>query len=140
MSIKDRIINSPELQSARKTRDLDALTAGLNAQTVMETQSRFVTMRTITAECSDADAIINELTAASKMSVSVAEMLGFLRSDSGMDVGHANTQAKIDVLVQLGALTEPYGDEMKNLALQPVVVSREQVDAAMFNPDGTEKA
>jgi hypothetical protein len=140
MSIKDRIINSPELQEARKARDLDALAAGLNAQGIKEVCSRFVTMRTITSECSDADAIINELASAAKVSVSVAEMLGFLRSDSGMDVGHPNTQEKIDALVSLGALTEPYGDEMKNLALQPVVVTRDQVEAAMFNPDGTEKA
>jgi hypothetical protein len=139
ISIRDRIIGSPELQDARAARDLDALAAGLNAQGVSAVQSRFVTMRTVTAECSDADGIITALTGAAAISPSVAEMLGFLRDDTGMDVGHPNTQAKINAMAGAGALTQAQANQIKALALLPVVVTRADVEAAMYNPDGTEK-
>src|SRR5438874_2109825 len=140
MSIKDRIINSPELQEARTKCNLDDLASGLNAQGITAVQSRFVTMRTITAECEDADVLIGALMKAATVSPSVAEMLLFLRSDSGMDVGHPNTQTKIDALATNGLFTQAQADEFKNLALLPVVVTRDQVEADMFNKNGTEKA
>lgn len=139
MSIRDRILNSPELQAARSARDLDALAAGLNAQGVTAVQSRFVTMRTIVAECADADAIIRALNTAAPSSPALTEMLAFLRSDSGMDIGHPNAQARVDALAAASALTQPQATEIKNLALLPVVVTRGQVADGMYNPDGTEK-
>lgn len=138
-TIRDRIINSPELQAVRAVRDLDALAAGLNVQGVTATQSRFVNMRTIVAECADADAIIRALDAAAPASTALTEMLGFLRSDSGMDIGHPNAQARVDALVRAGALTAAQAAEVKGLALLPVIVTRDEVEAAIFNPDGTEK-
>jgi hypothetical protein len=138
-SIRDRIINSPELQAARAARDLDALAAGLNAQGVMAAQSRFVTMRTIVAECDDTNGIITALNAAAPSIPVVAEMLAFLRSDSGMDVGHAKTQAQLDAMASAGVLTAAQTQSLKALALQSVLVSRLDVEVAMYNSDGTEK-
>lgn len=137
--IRDRIINSPELQASRTARDLDAMAAGLNAQGVTAIQSRFVNMRTVVAELTDADNIIKSLTTAAPSSPALTEMLNFLRSDTGMDIGHPNAQTRVDALVTATALTASQGVALKNLALLPVIVSRADVNAAMYNPDGTEK-
>jgi hypothetical protein len=137
--IRDRILASPELQAARAARDLDALTAGLNAQGVTAIQSRFVNMRTIVAELSDADNIIKALSAAAPSSPALGEMMNFLRSDTGMDIGHPNAQARVDALLTATAITSAQGAAIKNMALQPIIVTRDQVGITMYNPDGTEK-
>ncbi len=139
MTLRDRIINSPELQAARAARDLDALAAGLNAQGVTAIQSRFVNMRTIVAELADADNIIKALNTAAPASPALTEMLNFLRSDTGMDIGHPNAQARVDALVAATALTTAQGTTLKALALMPAIAIRADVEAAMYNPDGTEK-
>lgn len=139
-TIRERIIASPELQAARAARDLDALAAGLNAQGVTEIGSRFVNMRTIAAECgADADAMIAAITAAAPASPALTEMLCFMRRDSGIDVGLDGTRARIDELLVAGAFTPEQADRFKALALRPLVVTRADVEAAMYNPDGTEK-
>lgn len=139
MNIRDRIINSPELQPARAARDLDALVAGLNAQAALTLQPRFVTMRTITSECDDANGVVTALIKAAAVIPVMAEMLAFLRSDSGMDVGHPRAQAQLDAMATAGILSPDQAQALKNLALQPRIVSRTEVEAEFYNPDGTEK-
>lgn len=139
MTLRDRILARPDLQGALQARDFDTLAAGLNAQAPLVVQSRFVTMRTVVSECDDANSIITALTAAAAQLPVVAEMLRFLRSDSGMDVGHPRTQAQLDEMAQAGLLTTTQAQALKALALQPDTVTPAQVCDALFNPDGTAK-
>lgn len=139
MTIRDRILARADLAPLVAARDLDGLAARLNASAPLVVQSRFVTMRTIVAECDDANGVITALTAAAASVPVVAEMLTFLRSDSGMDVGHARTQVQLDGMAQAGLLTAVQAQALKGLALQPELVTRDQVNDAMYNPDGTSK-
>lgn len=141
MGIRDRIINSPELQAARAARDLDALAAGLNAQGALEVRSRYVTTRTIMDECGTLDdgrAIIAALKAAASADPLAGEALLFLQDDSGFDIGKPKTRDYLDAMVP-DALSAERVQMLKDMALQPVVVTRDQVNDAMFNPDGSEK-
>lgn len=137
--IRERVLSRPDLQPALQVRDFDTLAAGLNEQAPLVSQSRFVTMRTIVSECDDANGIITALTAAAAQLPVVAEMLTFLRSDSGMDVGHPRTQAQLDAMAQGGMLTTAQAQELKALALQPDTVTPAQVCEELFNPDGSAK-
>lgn len=139
MDVRAAILARADLAPLVAARDLDGLAAALNESPSLSVQARFVTMRTIVAECEDADGIITALTSAASLSPSVAEMLRFLRSDSGMDVGHPNTQAKLGELATRGAFTAAQAQAMQSLALQPDTVTRDQVNEAMYNPDGTAK-
>jgi hypothetical protein len=68
----------------------------------------------------------------------VAWALKFLGQEAGLDIGDSFTQGMVGQLVSNSVLTAEQGMALKAMALQPVVVSREQVKAAMFNDDGTE--
>lgn len=139
MDIKADILARADLQPALQARDFIALADGLNAQAPLVVQSRFVTMRTVVSECDDANGIITALTAAAAQLPVVAEMLTFLRSDSGMDVGHPRTQAQLDAMAQAGLLSAAQAQALKALALQPELVTPAQVCDALFNPDGSAK-
>lgn len=136
--IHTRIINSPELQEAREARDLSALADGLNAQGVVEIQSRYITARTILAELVDGVGILTALDAAVDASVAIKYAVNFLSKDSGIDIGNPATQAMVDQITPT-VLTEEQATALKHMALQPVMVTRSQVEYALFNPDGTEK-
>lgn len=137
-AIRDRVNNSPELQEARSTKDLDVLAAGLNAQGLMEIQSRYITARTILAELEDGAEILAALDAAASSSSAIKYALSFLKQDSGLDVGNPATQAMIDQLTPT-VLSTDQATHLKNMALQPIVVTRTQVQQDMFNDDGSEK-
>lgn len=91
----------------------------LNAQTQSVVKERYVTARTIMAECTDGAAILDALNTASGQVSSVKWMMTFLQQDSGMDAGHPKTQAAVDQLVQASLLSSAYGDELKAIANQP---------------------
>jgi len=138
MSIRDRILAQPDLAAARAARDIDALAAGLNAQAPMVARSRFVTARTVLAECAGGSAILDALVAAQSISA-IAWALKFLAQDSGLDIGNAATLGMVDQLVAGNALTATQGAALKALANTPDLVTRDQVADAMFNADGSEK-
>lgn len=138
-TVRERILARPDLMAMREARNLDGLAAALNAEERRESGERYVTLRTILAECTNGRSIVGALRQAAVSDAIVEESLNFLRSDSGFDVGHPETAVDIDRLVTAGVLTQAWADQMKALALRPVVVTRGQVEAAMFNPDGTEK-
>lgn len=138
-TLHDRITSDPSLNSFVEARDLDAITVALNTNPTKSIQSRYITMRTIVSECSDADAIISALLAATQYSPALSEMLSFLRSDSGMDIGHPNAQARLDAMATAGLVTTDQATELKNLALLPDVVTRLDVANALYNPDGSLK-
>jgi hypothetical protein len=142
MGIRERIIASPDLQAARAARNLDALAAGLNAQGVTAIQSRFVTLRTIEVECADGDNIVSALAGASTTNALVGMFMSFLKQDSGLDIGLAKTISAINSLSSglSPVLTATQAAQLKNMAMRPVIVTRLEVEAAMYNLDGSEKS
>lgn len=138
-SIRDRILARADLAQLRTDRDITGLAAALNAEGLTASSSRYITGRTILAECDDGENIIAALEGASAGSVAVRWMLGFLEKDSGMDIGHAKTLEKVDALIAAQVWTDVQGTQIKALPLIPLVVTQEQVASEMYNPDGTEK-
>jgi hypothetical protein len=137
-STRERILARPDLAEARAARDLDALAAGLNEQPETVLQPRYVTARTILAECADGPTILAALDAAAISNTAVKYAVQFLGQESGLDVGNAVTQGMLDTLVP-SVLTKAQADQVKGMAMLPQLVTRADVEAAMFNPDGTEK-
>lgn len=91
----------------------------LNAPTASMVKSRFVTARTILAECEDGAAVLDALSAAAQVNSAVKWALTFLSQNSGIDVGHPRTQAMIDGLAQAGALSLNLAAQLKALGVQP---------------------
>lgn len=108
----------------------------LNALTESMVKPRFITARTILAECDDGAGVLDALSAAASEISAVKWALTFLSTDSGIDVGHARTQGMIDNLVEVGAMRQTLAEQLKALAIQPAsraevlglgVVTEEQV-------------
>lgn len=137
-TIRERIEARADLADALTARDLDALADGLNAQPVKVLQARYITARTILAECADGPSILAALDSAATANTAVKYAIQFLVQDSGLDVGNAVTQGMLDALVP-SVLTQAQADQVKGMAMQPQLVTRADVEASMFNPDGTEK-
>jgi hypothetical protein len=138
MSIRDHILARPDLAEARAARDLDALAAGLNAQPESTLQPRYITARTILAECADGAIILAALDIAATANAAVKYAVKFLGQDSGLNVGDPVTQGMLDAIVP-SVLTQAQADQVKGMAMLPQMVTRADVESAMFNPDGTEK-
>lgn len=140
MLIRDRINARPDLAELRAARDIDKLAAALNAEGLLAPQQRFITARVIlSVHAVEGRAILTRLRAAAAQDIGVEFAVLFLGQGDGLDIGDAATWRDIDGLVANQVLTSAQGALLKSLALQPVVVTREQVNAAMFNDDGTEK-
>jgi hypothetical protein len=138
MDIRTRILARSDLDGLRAERELDKLAAALNAEGLMAPQKRFITARAVMAACPDGIAVLDALENASA-NRAVAWALKFLGQEAGLDIGDPFTQGMVDHLVRTSVLTAAQGETLKAMALQPVVVTREQVNAAMFNDDSTEK-
>lgn len=134
MTIRERILARADLADALAARDLDALAAGLNAQPEKEIWPRYITARTILAECKDGASILAALDAAAAQSVAVKYAVQFLGQNSGLNVGDPATLAMLPAV-----MPQDLAAQVQALALQPVYVTRLDVEAAMFNPDGSEK-
>jgi len=142
MDIRTRILARDDLAGLRAARDLDKLADALNAEGVMAPQKRFITARAVMAACPGGIGILAALEGAREHSVigkAVSWALTFLGQEAGLDIGDPFTQEMIDHAATFEILTEEESAALKALALQPVVVTRDQVNAAMFNPDGSEK-
>ena len=137
MAIRSRILARRDLDAMRAARDITGLAAALNADAPLLPDERFVTGRTIMAECDDGAGILAALAAASAIPA-VEWALKFLALDSGMDVGNARTQAMIDQLAAGSILTVAQAEQLKSLALRRETVTQDQVAAEMYAPDGTE--
>jgi len=139
MNIRERILARGDLAELRAARDIDGLAAALNAEDLLVRQSRFITWRAIITRCSSGEAIRDKLEAAAPSSGAIRSAVEFLSQEAGLDVGDLGTWANIDKMVQTGVLTAHEGQQLKDLALKPLIVTREEVRLAMFNDDGTEK-
>lgn len=92
----------------------------INAKTFSTVQSRYVTARTVLAECGAAGpAILDALDAASASVSAVKWAMKFLIQESGLDVGHSATQAMLDQLQTAGVLTADQATALKDLAHRP---------------------
>ena len=138
MGIRERIIARPDLAVLRSQRDCASLALALNAEGLTAPQQRFVTARGVMSGCADGVAILTALEAATA-NKAVSWALKFLGQETGLDVGDPYTQGMIAQLVTAAVLTQVQGDQLKALAVAPVVVTAKQVSDAMYNPDGTEK-
>lgn len=90
----------------------------LNRSDIPTVCGRFVSARTILAEVSAGAAILDKLEAVAATIPDVKWAMKFLQTETGIDVGHATTQAQIDALVVAGILNETEGGALKNLALK----------------------
>lgn len=140
MTLRDEILARPDCAAAVSARDLDAI-AALMSVGRKAIQSRFVTARTIFGECAGGQGIYDALNAAATANSAVKMAVKFLEQDSGLDIGNPATQAMIDQLMAgaTPALTAAQGAALKALANLPQTVSRSQVEAAMYNANGSAK-
>jgi hypothetical protein len=140
MSIRDRILERPDLAALRAARDLDKLAAALNAEGLMAPRQRFITARVILSiHATEGRAILTRLRTAAQQDIGVEFAVRFLEQEAGLDISDPAVWRDIDTLVAQGVLTEAQGALLKALALQPVMVTRDQVREAMYNDDGSEK-
>lgn len=139
MGIRDRILARRELDDLRAARDLDGLAAALNADAPLVPQQRFITARAVLTLCADGPAILSALEAAAPQNIAVAYALRFLGQDAGLDIGDPGALALLGQLQQASILTAPQVEQLRALALKPLLVTRLDVEAAMYKPDGTEK-
>jgi hypothetical protein len=91
----------------------------LTEQKYSMVKSRYVTARTIMAECEDGAAILDALQTLSGTISAVKWMMTFLQQNSGIDAGHPKTQKNIDDLAATGKLNGAYANELKQIAVQP---------------------
>lgn len=139
MSIRERVLARRDLDGLRAARDLDGLAAALNAEGLkVRTPGTFVTWRAVTTRCPSGKSIKAKMRAAAPQDEDIDTACMFLSQEAGLDVGDYATWMAIDSMVGK-VLTETEAQELKNLSILPLFVDRLQVEAAMYNPDGTEK-
>lgn len=116
-TIAEELANDP-LGLGYATMTNGEIEAAMNAKTRSRIISRFVTARTILAECADGATILDKLEAAGTQVSAVKWAMRFLQQEGGIDVGHPATLAMVDQLVAAGVLTQVEGDSLKALAVQ----------------------
>jgi len=140
-TIRERIIGLAALIPARLNRDLDALAAGLNAAPAKVLSTRYINAQNILSECADGADIISRLNGAASTNSTVKYAMLTLVQDKGLNVGDPTIQSLFDSLTAglVPVLTASQATQLKNLAMLPQMVTRTDVEAAMYNPNGTEK-
>ena len=140
-SIRDRILGLTALIPARLNRDLDALASGLNAAPAKVLSTRYVNAQNILSECADGSDIISRLNGAASSNSTVKYVMLTLVQDKGLNVGDPTLQSLFDTLATgvVPVLTTSQASQLKNMAMLPQLVTRTDVEAAMYNPNGTEK-
>jgi hypothetical protein len=92
----------------------------MNAYNYTLPKERFVSARGLLAAYGAAGAtILDKLEAAAASISEIKWALSFLKSDSGIDVGHQNTRTLVDELATNSVLTTTEADQIKDLANQP---------------------
>lgn len=138
MALRDEIIARADCVVPIAARDLDMITALVSAGRT-SVQSRFVTARTVLAEVSGGAALLDKMQSIGTTQPAVKYAMTFLNQEGGIDIGNPATQGMVDQLVAGAALTAAEGAALKGMANRPAPVTRAQVEAALFNPNGTAK-
>ena len=142
-AIRDRVRARPELDGLRAARDLDGLAAALNAEGLMAPAQRFITWRGIEANCADGTAILDALDVAAEKDSQIRRAVKALEGQMGLDIGDPfvygtpDKPGMIDKLVAAKIFLPAWADQIKVLALKPVVVDRLEVEADLYNLDAT---
>lgn len=138
MTLRDEILANPSCATALAARDCDELARICSIERRV-LQTRFVTARTVLAECgASGAALLDKLDSAGGTNSAVKWAMVFLRQDSGLDVGHPATQYLLSALVP-GTLTQVEAGQLKALAMLPAPLNSQQIAEAMFHPDGSAK-
>lgn len=87
--------------------------------------SRHVNFRAVLAEVDGAGAILDKLETAAATIPDVKWALLGIKSDTGIDIGHAKTRAQVDALVAGGVLTTTEGAALKDMA--PTISRAQQI-------------
>ena len=122
MSLRTELLTDPLARGyASKLANSPGVVADMmNAPIFTMPKERFVSARGLLAAHGFAGAeILDKLEAAAPAVSMIKWALTFMKTDSGIDVGHANTRALIDQLVIGGVLTAADATLIKNLAVQP---------------------
>jgi hypothetical protein len=92
----------------------------MNIQIYSMPKEKFVSARGVLAAHGSAGAaILDKLEAASTSVSEIKWAFNFLKTDSGIDVGHPVTRALIDQLAGSGVLTTAEATMIKDMAIQP---------------------
>jgi hypothetical protein len=138
-TIHSRVHARRDLDAMRAARDLDGLANALNTEGLLTRQPRVITWRAVTTKCPSGEAIRTKMEAAAPQSAAIRSAMEFLAQSDGLDIGDLDTWAKIDGMVAAMVLTVAEGQELKDLSMKPCIVTRLDVEEAIFNPNGSEK-
>ena len=117
MVLQDELKNDPIGVGYSFMSDAEIM-ASLNATTRTRNVSRFVTARSILAECADGATILDKLEAASAFVSPVKWAMRFLAQEGGVDAGHPVTLELIGVLEKQGVLTSDEAMQLRNLSVE----------------------
>ena len=122
MSLRTELLTDPLARGyASKLQDSPGVVADMmNAPIYSMPKERFISARGLLAAHGFAGAaILDKLEAAAPAVSMIRWALSFMKTDSGIDVGHPSTRALIDQLVVGGVLTVSDAELIKNMAIQP---------------------
>jgi len=139
MGLREDILALPA--DLRAQRDTQAIADALNAAGRTKLVSRQVSARTVLAELPISGAVtgagvLDKLEAAGASIPAVKWAVRFLQLETGLDVGHPNTQAMLTVLASANVLTTAEADALKALAFVPDLVSEFEVRQVCFAGNG----
>ena len=155
MTLEDEIIARlrAEIESGPLSSQLTPLVVGgsdsaiadlLNSPSELAPRSRLINARAVLAEYPDgtvqAAMVLDKLESAAVNVPALRWIMSFLKSDSGVDIGHKATQSMLDQLAAGGVITTDEAAKLKSLALKMTSraelvvgapVTHEQVGLAM---------
>lgn len=130
-TILERILARRDLDSLRVVRDLDGITAKLNAEGVKIPRQRFITARVVRT-LPNGKEILAALKGARSADDDIDLAYTFLMQEAGLDIGDPTTLGLIDILVAKNIFQPSWGEQVKALAMVPVIVDRLEVEAALM--------
>lgn len=142
MALKDDILARPDLADAVAARDLDAIAALMSAR---RTKSRRVAIDEIqarldsTGEWGAIEAAASNTSDAVQQAAAAVVHVGFKARYLNIDMELARVQMMFGALVQTGKISQATFDYFNALSVEPDPVSRADVEAALFNADGSLK-
>lgn len=140
MAIRDRVLARRDLDEMRTSRDLDGLTAALNAEPTSTLQECWVDGLGVINRCPSGKSILRKLKTGAELDAIIGIAWTALVSGKGLDFGAESTLSSIDEMAPVIGFTETEVAELKALAMHPAIVDRLEVEAALYNlHDGTEK-
>jgi len=113
-----------------ENRDDGAIASALSLNRTKQV-SRFVTARTVLAECPDGSTILDKLEAAGQQISAVKWAMVFLLQDGGLDIGHPRTLGMVDQLALGQILTQSESDQLHALSIVEDVITPQDVAKAL---------